>query len=447
MISSDTTLLVYSLNQDPGGKCDSLSLRNYPFGRDLRVYLSTLDNIPISSIGISIDGIAVNDDIPISSFVIENNISKDSIIMVRSFIVSGVCGGKGGFGAQLKSLAKMKGKKKTTDFGACRDLSGRRLRHINDEIVLNKWKEAKESGKEFDVEQETASGVDLWFLGVPSWADNVKPDKRKRWMKPRMKTSICLDWLRARQDGAFVPDGAPIDWGCPRGQRCEFAHGEEQLRGKSLELLLSNRKDAEKEEQMKKRDDYMDVLYRSNRPEDQVQELVLAGMRAAKKNKISSEAAISKGPEEVEVEEEEELGTDGQEELYLAFLEKYSLEDETDKIKDVDSPEEKEDNEKDIGWLIPATTASHLQIRGSKVRGKCLFGSAVVDQCRISLKGESDEEVFYYEVSLLTDGLMQLGWADNQFASSEEGGDGVGDDGHSWGFDGLRNKKWHYGEI
>ena len=61
--------------------------------------------------------------------------------------------GKGGFGAMLRIQAKQKGAKKTTDFGACRDLSGRRLRHINDELILNKWKAARDSGKEFDVEQ------------------------------------------------------------------------------------------------------------------------------------------------------------------------------------------------------------------------------------------------------------------------------------------------------
>lgn len=36
-------------------------------------------------------------------------------------------------------MAKRSGAKKTTDFGSCRDLSGRRLRHVNDEILLKKW--------------------------------------------------------------------------------------------------------------------------------------------------------------------------------------------------------------------------------------------------------------------------------------------------------------------
>ncbi|GAB5033255.1 Hypothetical protein NocV09_01300010, partial [Nannochloropsis oceanica] len=82
----------------------------------------------------------------------------------------GLKGGKGGFGAMLRSMGKGAGVKKTTDFGACRDLYGRRLRHVNDEIRLKKWLEDKEreeqerdrkrgAGRERGNEEErTASG-------------------------------------------------------------------------------------------------------------------------------------------------------------------------------------------------------------------------------------------------------------------------------------------------
>lgn len=59
----------------------------------------------------------------------------------------------------LRIQAKQKGVKKTTDFGACRDLSGRRLRHVNDEIILNKWKNAKENGRPLDVEEVTYASL------------------------------------------------------------------------------------------------------------------------------------------------------------------------------------------------------------------------------------------------------------------------------------------------
>ncbi len=48
----------------------------------------------------------------------------------------GLAGGKGGFGSLLRSK---KSTVKTTNFGACRDLSGRRLRHVEQERALAAW--------------------------------------------------------------------------------------------------------------------------------------------------------------------------------------------------------------------------------------------------------------------------------------------------------------------
>ncbi|CAN0389712.1 unnamed protein product, partial [Scytosiphon promiscuus] len=85
----------------------------------------------------------------------------------------GLKGGKGGFGAMLRAMAKQAGAKPTTDFGACRDLQGRRLRHVNDEVRLQKWQEARsvslerESRGEKVEEEKTQSGIENWHLGVP----------------------------------------------------------------------------------------------------------------------------------------------------------------------------------------------------------------------------------------------------------------------------------------
>ena len=49
---------------------------------------------------------------------------------------------------------------------------------------------------------------------------------------------------------------------------------------------------------------------------------------------------------------------------------------------------------------------------------------------------------WYYEVTLLTGGLMQLGWAGPLFQCSPIRGQGVGDHMHSWAFDGFRQKRW-----
>jgi hypothetical protein len=53
---------------------------------------------------------------------------------------------------------------------------------------------------------------------------------------------------------------------------------------------------------------------------------------------------------------------------------------------------------------------------------------------------------WYYECTIHTAGtIAQIGWADDGFAPREDNGDGVGDDSHSWGYDGARRRKWHDG--
>src|SRR3546814_3666542 len=105
--------------------------------------------------------------------------------------------GKGGFGAMLRTMGKTSGKE-STNFGACRDLSGRRLRHVNDEIILKKWQEAQAEGKEFDADERTKTGIDLWYMDLPSWSE-YKGSKRKAYMRPRRKTQLCQNWVEARQ--------------------------------------------------------------------------------------------------------------------------------------------------------------------------------------------------------------------------------------------------------
>ncbi|KAL3687754.1 hypothetical protein R1sor_014063 [Riccia sorocarpa] len=63
-------------------------------------------------------------------------------------------GGKGGFGSLLRGAATKAGQKKTSNFDACRDMSGRRLRHVNAEKKLKEWKsEAKERDLERTAEE------------------------------------------------------------------------------------------------------------------------------------------------------------------------------------------------------------------------------------------------------------------------------------------------------
>ncbi|XWS46224.1 hypothetical protein CRYUN_Cryun14cG0046100 [Craigia yunnanensis] len=56
-------------------------------------------------------------------------------------------GGKGGFGSLLRGAATKAGQKKTSNFEACRDMSGRRLWHVNAEKWLEEWKAEEEERK------------------------------------------------------------------------------------------------------------------------------------------------------------------------------------------------------------------------------------------------------------------------------------------------------------
>ncbi|KAG6420188.1 hypothetical protein SASPL_116708 [Salvia splendens] len=56
-------------------------------------------------------------------------------------------GGKGGFGSLLRGAATKAGQKKTNNFDACRDMSGRRLRHVNVEKRLEEWRAEAEERK------------------------------------------------------------------------------------------------------------------------------------------------------------------------------------------------------------------------------------------------------------------------------------------------------------
>lgn len=64
----------------------------------------------------------------------------------------------------------------------------------------------------------------------------------------------------------------------------------------------------------------------------------------------------------------------------------------------------------------------------------------------VGMKGTSLESgKWYYEAELITDGCLQIGWADSSFSGhcQAERGDGCGDGPSSWAFDGWRRYRWH----
>lgn len=74
-------------------------------------------------------------------------------------------GGKGGFGSLLRSMKPKN--KEGENFEACRDLSGRRLRNVNNEQRLAEWRRKQEEEekyvqeelKEYDKNKKTLQGA------------------------------------------------------------------------------------------------------------------------------------------------------------------------------------------------------------------------------------------------------------------------------------------------
>merc|ERR1719310_2586634 len=122
-------------------------------------------------------------------------------------------GGKGGFGALLKK--QMSQGKKTTNFDAMRDLSGRRLRHAKAVDRIKEWMEKKKRDDDL-VNLIVGEGPDL--PKVPEKWENLDPEylqKLKRTAADRagivgqgMKVAFDEDEAPAKRLRAEGADGS-----------------------------------------------------------------------------------------------------------------------------------------------------------------------------------------------------------------------------------------------
>lgn len=366
-------------------------------------------------------------------------------MLLEARLAGGLAGGKGGFGAMLRALAKQNTGHKTTDFGACRDLNGRRLRHVNDEIKLQKWaearkrkEEAKERGETWGSDEEaevlgSSSGIAGWHLGVPSWIEHVKNRETKGM---RRKAAAKRRWEDEEQQVAesglatreFVGTVTMVD-----GVRHAFCVVDSDV----YVPFTANTSG----------EDWTETLKVGDRLQ------VTAVLKPQRKNHWYGYRAarhlddgVSSGGGSGQVEGEEERSA-----MEAAVLEgfhqsaeikKQARKDRQDEVRQL-LPVDLEGKMKGLRWGAEAGSwlgllAGEVDFKsGGRVRGVADFSSF----CALGVALTSGK--WYYEVEVVTAGVMQVGWADHEFKGDSSNGDGVGDDKHSWAFDGCRQQKWN----
>ena len=273
-------------------------------------------------------------------------------------VKSSIRGGKGGFGTLLKGQSRQAGAKLTTDFGACRDLQGRRLRHVNDEIKLRKWRDMqkrKQNGEEVKDDElwNTPTGLYNWHLMTPTWADiSQKATYRiKRQFQQLDKAAQKKASLKKEQENALQ-------------ESITHYVGQAATASESIQQSLPS--------------------------------AIQQGLLAAK-NKKRKRAPI--------------------------------VEDDDSKVNSL------------------CTLSGDIVMDGLQLQSKSDFSTAVLV---LDKEIPSSAQGIYYEVTLVTGGLAQIGWAtlvgDLTFEPNDLVGDGVGDDAASYAVDGSRQLKFHAGE-
>ncbi|KQK09206.1 replication stress response regulator SDE2 [Brachypodium distachyon] len=94
--------------------------------------VSALSRVPAASLRLVTGRLDISPSSVLASFSDGQFPTAHALLRLR--------GGKGGFGSLLRGAASKAGQKKTSNFDACRDINGRRLRHVNAERRLEEWK-------------------------------------------------------------------------------------------------------------------------------------------------------------------------------------------------------------------------------------------------------------------------------------------------------------------
>lgn len=333
---------------------------------------------------------------------------------------SGIIGGKGGFGTLLKGQSRQAGAKATTNFDACRDLQGRRLKHVNDLIKYSTWKEwsdkvasgaatQDEMVKALLLDQTNNSGISGWHLQLPSWADvsmkrEVQKNKRiyylwRNQMKQKEEQREQQRRLQQKVIDSYIEVADNLTDQASKSVTDSFKKGYEKQMAQKRKRVSNNREKA--------------TVRQSS------QEAVEFNGSKEKQNKGGLENL-----EEIEKTDSLSAFVTLSGDIVIGSQQKHSS--------------------------IPLSNSEKHPER-LLLQSKSNFASVgiLLDQTKLAANSKQcpkKDLCYYYEVGLVTKGIVQVGWAlinEGNFCPNSDAGDGVGDDSFSWAIDIRRNLKLH----
>lgn len=149
----------------------------------LKGEISQRYGIPVQDLFATLNGKPMADDAKIEN--------TGNVVRICTKLI----GGKGGFGSMLRAIGAQI--EKTTNREACRDLSGRRLRDINEEKRLRKWLEGQEEREKEAAERKQKKIERL--IAAPIINVDLNPDyEREREELPeRVSEALEAGWEAA----------------------------------------------------------------------------------------------------------------------------------------------------------------------------------------------------------------------------------------------------------
>lgn len=352
-----------------------------------------------------------------------NSNNDNDTTMINVTVISNILGGKGGFGTLLKNSSRVS-KTTSQDFGACRDLQGRRLRHVNDAAGYQQWKEWNDKVKAGTATEEemahallfgTDSGVAGWHLQLPSWGDSGAGASKQ--MNRQHARQLRL-WKREKQAAVNVKEQ------------------KKQQTERDVQSYVAA------------------AVSTSSRVQESLQTALQEGLLSQKQAAAKAAANVSNKRARLEPDPPVAFCTlAGELVMGLADSKTSATTSSSATSSSTSSP---------VCWQMQGT--SNFATMGM-ILNKVNTNTATA-KASDSSSTDNDNYYYYYEVRLVTGGLAQIGWATapaapattvtataaaaaaaaTGFQPNSDNGEGAGDDAFSWAYDPSRELYLHNGK-